>query len=131
MLQGGCLCGQYRYEFAGEMRDQTLCHCRSCRRAAGAPALAWFTVSRDALRVLSGSLQLFRSSPGVTRGFCATCGTSVSYAHDARAQEIDLTTASLDEPEACPPRDHTWCEDRLSWLKFADGLPAYDKTRST
>jgi hypothetical protein len=127
--QGGCLCGQYRYEVTDEIRDQTLCHCRSCRRAAGAPAVAWFTVSRDALRVLSGSLSLFRSSAGVTRGFCAVCGTSVSYEHAARAQEIDLTSGSLDAPEACPPRDHTWCEDRLPWLKLADGLPAYGKTR--
>jgi hypothetical protein len=129
MPKGGCFCGQYRYEVAGELRDQTLCHCRSCRRAAGAPAVAWFTVSRTALRVLSGSLQLYRSSADVTRGFCAVCGTSVSYEHDARAHEIDLTIASLDAPEACPPRDHTWCEDRLPWLKLADDLPAHDKTR--
>lgn len=129
MLRGGCLCGQYRYEVGHEISDQTLCHCRSCRRAAGAPAVAWFTVSRDDLRVLSGRLQRYRSSPEVMRGFCAVCGTSVSYEHDARAHEVDLTIASLDVPAACPPRDQTWCEDRLPWLKLADDLPAYGKTR--
>ena len=129
MLHGGCLCGQYRYELTGAISGETLCHCTSCRRAAGAPAVAWLSVPRSAFRALSGSLTYHRSSPQVTRGFCAVCGSSLTYEHAARAHELDVTTASLDDPEACPPRDHTWCEDRLSWLRLADGLPEYAKTR--
>jgi hypothetical protein len=129
MLRGCCLCGQYRYEIAGPISCETVCHCASCRRAAGAPAVAWLTVPRSRFRTLSGSLTRYRSSPQVLRGFCAACGTSVSYEHDLRADELDLTIASLDDPEACPPRDHTWCEDGLSLLKLADGLPSYAETR--
>jgi hypothetical protein len=91
--------------------------------------VAWLTVSRSDFRVLGGKLTHYRSSAQVTRGFCGACGTQITYEHEARNEELDVTIGSLDTPNACPPRDHTWCEDRLSWLKLSDGLPSYAKTR--
>ncbi|MFC7610224.1 GFA family protein [Teichococcus aestuarii] len=41
----------------------------------------------------------------------------------ATPEEIDVTIASLDEPEAVPPADHTQAASRLSWLALEDGLP--------
>ena len=40
---GGCACGAVRYTASGEHSPVTLCHCESCRRHAGAPAVAWVT----------------------------------------------------------------------------------------
>ena len=36
-IEGGCLCGAIRYRVTAEPQGRTLCHCESCRRAAGAP----------------------------------------------------------------------------------------------
>ena len=35
---GGCLCGTVRYQAHSLLYPATLCHCTSCRRAAGAHA---------------------------------------------------------------------------------------------
>jgi hypothetical protein len=130
MLAGGCYCGAVRYEADGAPLHRTLCHCTDCRRIAGAPAVAWFSVARNALRFTQGAPVLFRSSAAVTRGFCARCGTHLTYAHDAAPGEIDVTTCSLDEPQAASPEDHTFVRSRVPWLQTADGLPEYPATRA-
>jgi len=130
ILHGGCACGAIRYEVKGTPYHRTLCHCADCRRAAGAPAVAWFSVHAGALALVRGEPALHRSSPPVERGFCGACGTQLTYRHDDYADEVDVTTCSLDDPEACAPEDHTFAARRLHWLRVADGLPAYPRTRS-
>jgi hypothetical protein len=46
-LAGGCLCGGIRYEISAEPRSADYCHCRMCRRAAGAPVVARLTVANE------------------------------------------------------------------------------------
>ena len=53
----------------------------------------------------------------------AACGTSLSFERDDRAGEIDVTAATLDDPEAVRPQDHIYWGSRLSWAVPADGLP--------
>jgi hypothetical protein len=129
-LQGGCMCGAVRYEASGEPFNATLCHCVDCRRASGAPALAWFSVRRDALRWTRGSPSRNVSSPGVERLFCGQCGTQLTWHGAGAADEIDVTTCSLDDPDAVPPADHTFASQQVRWLHLADALPRYAKTRS-
>lgn len=129
-LQGGCMCGAVRYEAAEEPFNVTLCHCVDCRRASGAPALAWFSVRRAALRWTRGSPTRNASSPGVERLFCSQCGTQLTW-HGADASgEIDVTLCSLDDPDAIAPADHTFASQQVRWLHLADTLPRYTRTRS-
>jgi len=128
-LHGGCYCGAVRYEVSGEVANGTLCHCADCRRIAGAPAVAWFSVARTRLRFTAGAPAQFRSSDHVVRGFCATCGTHLTYQHDRWPDDIDITTCSLDEPERMPPRDHIFVASRLGWLTICDDLPQHPRDR--
>src|SRR4051794_38791297 len=110
MLAGGCYCGQVRYESDGAPFNETLCHCTDCRRVVGAHVVAWFTVPRDSLR-WTGTPASFQSSPGVTRRFCANCGTSLTW--EGKADEVDLSIASLDEPGSVAPQDHVYGASRV------------------
>jgi len=129
MLTGGCLCGEIRYETTGEPFHLTNCHCSMCRRASGAPIVAWFSVPREELRWVQGAPKRYRSSTQATRSFCARCGTALTYEADAYPDEIDITTCSLDDPELVPPTDHTRTSSRLRWVKLADGLPQHAEAR--
>jgi len=115
MADGGCLCSAVRYRFSGTHSSSANCHCRSCRRASGAPAVAWITVRRSDFTILSGTPAVFHSSPGVTRQFCDRCGTALTYATERHPDMIDITTASLDYPDDYPPTAEVWLEHRLSW----------------
>lgn len=128
--RGGCYCGAVRYEVAGQALNGTICHCADCRRVSGAPCVAWFSVAASRFRVTLGGALEFRSSPSVTRSFCPQCGTPLTYRRDDEADSIDITTCSLDQPELAAPADHTFTHSRLSWLKLADGLPRFRRSRA-
>jgi hypothetical protein len=127
---GGCLCGRIRYRAAGDPTDVTLCHCRTCRRAAGAPVVAWVTFPASDFSIVTGEPARYRSSPKVVRTFCGECGTPLTYTHADFPSGIDVTVCSLNEPERFPPADHTWTSHRVSWLHANDDLPAHSQTRS-
>jgi|SRR5271165_2767021 len=113
--EGGCLCGAVRYRIAGEPSSSIICHCRSCRLASAASSVAWLTVERSQLTLLSGEPRAFNSSPGVVRRFCGTCGSPLTYETATNPSCIDVTTASLDEPGRYPPTDEVWVEHHVTW----------------
>lgn len=124
---GGCFCGQLRFELVAPVDAACYCHCESCRRAAGAPFVVWCTVERGHFRVTRGELAEHASSPRVVRGFCAQCGTSITYTHEARPNEIDVTVVTLDDPDPVVPRRHLWVRDKLPWVVIDDGLPQFQE----
>jgi hypothetical protein len=129
-VQGGCLCKSVRYRLVGSPLAQSLCHCRSCRLAAGAPSVAWVVVKRHDFEVIAGVPARFRSSASVVRTFCSKCGTSLTYQHDESPDTIDVTTATLDAPEAFPPTREIWLEHRLAWEPLDENLRHYQRSSS-
>ena len=129
-FSGRCFCGQVRYELTGKPIFACHCHCESCRRAAGAAFVTWVSFARDSLALTSGTITEYRSSPGVRRGHCAVCGTTITYWWGKRPQEIDIAVASLDDTTGIEPSAHIWVEDKPPWLVINDDLPQYKTTVS-
>jgi hypothetical protein len=122
---GGCLCGAVRYRISGTPMNITHCHCTMCRRASGAPVVTWLTVAPSAFAFTQGAARIYRSSPRAARGFCAGCGTPLTFVADkVAATEIDITVASLDDPAAFPPRKHIYAESRIPWFTCDPQLPS-------
>jgi hypothetical protein len=119
---GRCACGNVRYRLDGPIRDACYCHCESCRRYVGAAFVAWGTVDAASFEIRSGKLAEYQSSPGVSRGFCDTCGTSLTYRNDGRALEIDVTLVTLDDPNSVVPDAHVWVQDKLDYVIIDDDL---------
>jgi hypothetical protein len=113
--EGGCLCGAIRFRVSETPQYSVICHCATCRKASGAPSVAWLTFARAQFEFLSGEPRNYHSSPGVIRRFCGTCGSGISYENAKYPNSIDLTTMSLDDPLAFPPSGEVWLEHRVSW----------------
>ena len=129
--QGGCLCGAVRYEISASPRTTSLCHCEDCRRASGAPVVAWTFFPSGTLRFVKGDPRLLKHAER-ERTFCSDCGTPLSFFDPAIPGEFEVTTCSLDDPaHAPPPADHNWIIDALPWLKINDGLPAFEQNTPT
>jgi hypothetical protein len=124
-IEGGCLCRAVRYRVTGEPLARTLCHCRSCCLAAGAPSLAWAVFRSADFALIAGTLVRFQSSTGVYRGFCGSCGTSLTYQRASSTDAIDVTTISLDHPEDFAPTMEIWVEERVPWETLDGALPHY------
>jgi hypothetical protein len=127
--EGGCLCGAVRYRAAGPPKHVNHCHCRMCRVGSGAPIVTWVTFARVNFHWTKGAPTLRRSSDIAMRGFCDSCGTALLWQGDADPDMIDVTAGSLDRPEEITPQDHLWTESAVPWLKLADNLPRYPRSR--
>src|SRR5918997_4837740 len=125
--EGGCLCGDVRYTVTGPPRAGQICHCVSCRRAAGAQSVAWLTFPSRYFSVISGEPARYRSSAEVSRTFCSRCGTTLTYRHDGDPDLVDVTASSLDDPEEFAPTHHVWLEDGISWDRANDGLLRFER----
>jgi hypothetical protein len=124
---GGCLCAKVRYSVSERPQISAICHCVSCRRASGAQSVAWLTFAIEGFSFVTGDPARYRSSAKVSRTFCGQCGTTLTYQHDDELDFIDVTAASLDDPEEFPPTHHVWMEDAISWDTANDGLPRSDR----
>ena len=92
--------------------------------------MTWVTFGLDGFALTSGAIAEYRSSPGVRRGHCAACGTTITYAQDRRPEEIDIAISSLDTTSGIEPEAHIWVEDKVPWLVISDDLPQYRTTIS-
>lgn len=120
---GGCQCGAVRYTARGVPVLASICHCRMCRHASAAPAVGWATFAESDVRFDQGRPRIYASSAEARRGFCAECGTQISFTASFMPGLIDLTLCSLDDPESIAPTLHIWHSRHLSWSEFADDLP--------
>lgn len=124
-LDGGCLCGSFRYRVTGPPLDTGLCHCAMCRRATGGLAMAWATWPRERYQDNAAPLTAWRSSEIGNRWFCPTCGASVQCDFAADPGIVEITIASLDAPNAVAPEAHGFASDAPSWLVIDDHRPRW------
>ena len=126
-MEGGCLCGAVRYRLDEKPTSVEFCHCSMCRRAAGAPVVAWMDVLRSTLTWVRGTPTYYESSPGMRRGFCSNCGGSLTFDNTTNKEKITLTVATLDDPAPIAPTFHIYAADQLPWLNLADDLPRHPR----
>ena len=127
-LRGGCLCGAVRYAIAAQPLARSSCHCRSCRLGAGASPVAWIVVNAGDFALSLGKPKRYESSPGVERTFCGTCGTSLTYRRLDEPATIDITTCTLDAPDAFAPTKEIWLEDHVSWVQVSPDVPHFSRS---
>ena len=124
-LEGGCLCGAVRYRISAEPIDAGYCHCRMCQRSTGAPVVSWLTMRNEGFAWTKGAPVAYRSSPEAERLFCPACGTQMVFRALAEPDLLDVTLASLDDPEAVRPDHHSWTSSRIAWFETRDDLPRH------
>ena len=115
VLTGGCQCGAVRYALLARPERTGICHCRMCQKAVGGPFFAWVAVKDTDIAWTRGAPALFASSSAADRGFCANCGTPMTFIYRKRPDHIDVSLGSLDDPAAVTPTLVMGIESRLGW----------------
>ena len=120
---GGCLCKAVRFRALGPVIAAAICHCLMCRRASGAPVVAFAAVARANFAWMAGVPASYRSSAHGNRSFCADCGSQLAFDSSQRPDWIEFNLGALDRPEALVPTYHVWCQSQLAWFQPGDSLP--------
>ena len=128
---GGCGCGSVRYRLEAEPFDAGWCHCRICQLSSGAPAMVFASVATGDLVFTQGEdkVNKFPSSSFGHRLFCGECGTPLAMKVDHQPETIDITVATLDDPDSVEPGFRIFEASRISWFETADDLPRHERFR--
>ncbi|MGA7298478.1 MAG: GFA family protein [Rhodanobacteraceae bacterium] len=118
---GRCACGAIRYVARSEPIKPHYCHCETCRRITGAPVSAWVNFVKSGFEWLDREPSWYRSSPGMQRGFCGSCGSTLCTVEDDGY--VCVSIASLDRAAEIAPRYHIYWQHALPWLSQDDALP--------
>jgi hypothetical protein len=121
-LSGGCLCGSVRFEARPDKREGYYCHCRMCQLAFGNTRAAFMNLRKDQVAWAGRPPAYYASSKIARRGFCATCGTPLSFEY-LDSDFMDLSIGAFDDPAAITPTLHFAVESRLAGWHADDGLP--------
>ncbi|WP_044873434.1 GFA family protein [Pseudomonas sp. LFM046] len=127
LLTGGCHCGQLRYTVEAPLTDVAHCHCSICRRTSGGIVTTWATVPLASFRWSAGTPAEYASSSEAVRYFCSRCGSQLAFFTQLAPDSLDITVATLDQPENVPADRHIWVKSRLPWLHLDPQLPEEDE----
>ena len=122
-LTGHCYCGEVKFEVYGESDWVGHCHCESCRRQTGSVMTTFAGFRLEQVSFTGAMPSQYASGDGVTRSFCGRCGSPVAYQSNDRADEIHLHLGLFDDLELLPPRDHSFLDEKVSWLRADEHLP--------
>ena len=116
-LTGGCQCGAVRFR-AERLGRAAICHCRMCQKQFG----SFYGPFVTGLGVVwtRGAPKYFHSSNMGRRGFCADCGTPLTFEMD---DDMELAIGALDDPRLAAPVLQVNPQDKLPFVDVIPELP--------
>lgn len=123
---GSCLCEAVRYRVTGPLRPVIACHCVQCRKTYSNFA-AFSAARRGDLEIYNAeSVAWFESSPGVRRGFCRYCGSSLFWDCDG-LDYVSVSAGTLDQPSGVSLHHHIYVADKGDFYEIGDGVECHAK----
>ena len=120
---GHCYCGTVKFETRGNSDWIGHCHCESCRRQSGSVMTTFAGFKHDQVIFTGAMPNRHSSDDGVTRSFCGQCGSPIAYESTDRPDEIHLHLGLFDDLEPLVPADHSFLNEKPSWLHADEHLP--------
>ena len=129
-IEGGCYCGEIRYEAIGEVQASIQCHCRECQYITGGNPNVIMILPIDGFKFVRGKPQEFKRSDlekAVTRLFCGECGTAIGTRSPMRPESIILKVGTFDDPSIFNPEIAIFTSDKQEFHHIGDNLKCFDK----
>ena len=129
-IEGGCYCGEIRYEAIGEVQASIQCHCRECQYITGGNPNVIMILPIDGFKFVRGKPQVFKRSDlekPVTRLFCGECGTAIGTKSPTRPESIILKVGTFDDPSIFNPEIAIFTSDKQEFHHIGDNLKCFDK----
>jgi hypothetical protein len=124
---GSCLCGAVNFEVQGELAPPDACHCSQCRKTSGHYWASTDVPRQDVTIHGAENIGWYRSSQTVRRGFCKTCGSSLFWDVDGRAN-LSISMGAFDAPTGARLEKHIFVPDKSDYYDIGDGLPQFGRS---
>jgi len=118
---GGCQCGAVRFRIHGALGRPSICHCRMCQKAFGGFFGPLVTIKGET-EWTRGEPSYFQSSVNISRGFCAACGTPLTYKHPGG---LEIAIGAFDDRSDLAPQIQVNFAARNSWVTTIFDQPVH------
>lgn len=117
-IRGSCLCGGITYKAQGPFFRSSHCYCDNCRKQHGAAAGSYVNVNSEGFVIERGKNLLveFESSEYGRRGFCKTCGSTLTFRTTLEPERIALALGAMDTPYDKPLEREWFVERKPAWV---------------
>jgi len=122
---GGCQCGAVRFAVSGPLGEASICYCRMCQKATGGAFGLFVRIDQEHLAWTRGEPKRFVSSNVARRGFCADCGTPLTWEYEGG---VVITVAAFDNAAEIEPVVQMALEAQFPWLWRLDALAVSDQS---
>ncbi|MDO8768901.1 MAG: GFA family protein [Burkholderiaceae bacterium] len=127
-LQGGCTCGEVRYEMTTAPLFVHCCHCTWCQRESGSAFALNALIEADRVRLLTGEPEVVNTPSNSGKGQkisrCPTCRVAVWSNYGGHETVRFIRVGTLDDPNAMPPDIHIFTSTKQSWVILDPATPA-------
>src|SRR5438552_564155 len=125
--EGGCSCGEIRYQLTDDPLFTHCCHCLNCQRQTGSAFVINLLIEADRVQLLAGEPQpvdVPRDDGSAQRIYrCRTCQVAV-FSEYTWPELRFVRGGTLDEPSSVSPDVHIFTKSKLPWVELPDSVPA-------
>ncbi len=129
-LLGGCLCGDVRYDAAGDPVFMVNCHCRDCQKTSGGAFVPAIFIPEESVEI-SGTAKYYESisdsGKNISRGFCPKCGSQLFAKLERYAGLLGLRAGTLDDPTLFKPNVDIFTSSAAHWDFMNPALPKFQR----
>lgn len=130
-IEGGCYCGDLRYQCTGDILFRGQCHCRECQYiSGGGPNLA-IGMPEAQFSFTRGTPRQHRRSgldKPVTRLFCENCGTHIGTLSPGAPGVVIVKAGTLDDPALFGKAERAiWTCEKQDFHYIPEGIPTFEQ----
>ncbi|MCK4861730.1 MAG: GFA family protein [Rhodobacteraceae bacterium] len=132
--EGGCICGQVRYQTTSEPLIVHGCHCRGCQRNSGTAFAINALFEADRVKILYGEVEEIKvptpSGVGQIIARCTECKTALwsNYSMGGLVKRIRfIRVGTLDNPDRFSPDVHIYTGTKHPMVQLPKGARAVDE----
>jgi len=130
-VEGGCYCGELRYQAEGDPALQVQCFCRECQHVTGGDSALLMGMPEAGFSYTQGTPRAYQRSDleaPVIREFCPNCGTHLSSKAPGMAGVVLIKVESLDDLSAFRgPQVAIFTCDSQSYHRLPSEIPTFER----
>jgi len=129
-LEGGCACGEMRYQLQASPMFVHCCHCLNCQKHTGSAFVINLLIEASHVERLRGTPEPVEMPPngGTPNQIfrCPTCRVAVWSVYGGRSAILFVRGGTLDRPAAVAPDVHIYTRSKLPWVRLPESVPAFE-----
>lgn len=130
--QGGCSCGEVRYEVTGNPLFVHCCHCSNCQQQSGSAFALNAMIEADRVSLLGGKTETIEVPTPSGRGqkitHCPRCRIALWSNYGGAGEAIHfIRVGTLDNPNVFPPDIHIFTSTKQQWVALNDDKPVVEE----